>query len=179
MYHCIGLWIYAWRIYVGMYRLEYMHKCIRICRKSATFFIWNAHCEAKNNAKNCFLKWNKIFEAKKKVFPSFCFKAKKTKLKRSEKFETKRSEKMDLNFLSEQAKHMWNGSNFASFRLWAKNFLKWNGLTLIPAGNWILAGQMVIEKEARGENFMLDAMRDEWFSPFSLSEPLVERRAKR
>jgi hypothetical protein len=32
-------------------------------------------------------------------------------------------------------------------------------------------------KKGRGENFMLDAMSDECFSPFSLSEPLVERRA--
>jgi hypothetical protein len=61
---------------------------------------------------------------------------------------------MDLNFLSEQAKHMWNGSNFAYEQ---KNFLKWNGLTLIPAGNWILAGQMVIKK--RGEEKILWLMR--------------------
>jgi hypothetical protein len=31
--------------------------------------------------------------------------------------EAKRSKKIELNFSSEQAKHMRNGSNFASFRL--------------------------------------------------------------
>jgi hypothetical protein len=58
----------------------------------------------------------------------------------------------------------------------SENFFLGNRLTLIQAGNRILAGQMVIKK-GRGENFMLDAMSDEWCSPFSLSEPLVERRA--
>ncbi len=96
------------------------------------------------------------FEAKK-FSPSFCFEAKITKSKRSEKFEAKKKQKKrkkwkdekkrkkakkakkkNLNFASlwskvknlkqkvakkekkfysEIVKHMWNGSNFALFRL--------------------------------------------------------------
>jgi hypothetical protein len=39
-------------------------------------------------------------------FALFRFKAKITKVKRSEKFEAKRSEKIEVKFYSEQAKHM-------------------------------------------------------------------------
>jgi hypothetical protein len=72
--------------------------------------VFEMHIVKRNNAKKCFMKWNKIFEAKK-GFPSFRFEVKITKLKRSEakrseNFETQRSEKMGLNFWSEQAKHM-------------------------------------------------------------------------
>ncbi len=86
------------------------------------------------------------FEAKK-FSPSFRLEAKITKSKRREKFKAKKSEKMDfvslcfaskrkllkwsenkrkeakisekieVKFYGEQAKHMWNGSNFALFRL--------------------------------------------------------------
>jgi hypothetical protein len=57
------------------------------------------------------------FEAKKKWFPLFRYEAKITLLKRSEKWEAKRSEKIELIFLIEQAKHMRNGSNFTSFHI--------------------------------------------------------------
>ncbi len=80
----------------------------------------SVHIVKRNNATKCFLKWKQNIRSEKKVSPSFRFETKITKLKRSEKFETKRSEKMDLNFWSEQAKHKWNGSNFASFRLSAR-----------------------------------------------------------
>jgi hypothetical protein len=39
------------------------------------------------------------------------------KVKRSEKFEAKISEKREVKFYSEIVKHMWNGSKFALFRL--------------------------------------------------------------
>ncbi len=38
-----------------------------------------------------------------------------------------------MKFYSEQAKHMWNGSNFALFRLKAKKIFKQNGRTLVVA----------------------------------------------
>ncbi len=62
--------------------------------------------------KKGFLKRNEIFEAKK-GFPFVSLRSEKN-LSWS---EAKRSEKMDLNFLSEQAKHMQNGSNCAFFCL--------------------------------------------------------------
>jgi hypothetical protein len=40
-----------------------------------------------------------------------------TQVKRSEKFEAKRSEKREVKFYSEIVKHMGNGSKFALFRL--------------------------------------------------------------
>ncbi len=45
----------------------------------------------------------------------FHFEAKITKVKRSEKFEAKRSEKREVKFYSEIVKHMWNRSKFAIF----------------------------------------------------------------
>ncbi len=45
------------------------------------------------------------FEAKK-FSPSFCFEAKITKSKRSEKLKAKKSEKREVKFHSEIAKHM-------------------------------------------------------------------------
>ncbi len=45
------------------------------------------------------------------------FEAKITKSKRSKKFKAKKCEKIEVKFYSEQAKHMWSGSNFALFRL--------------------------------------------------------------
>ncbi len=50
-------------------------------------------------------------------FTLFHFEAKITKVKRSKKFEAKISEKREVKFYSEIVKHMWNGSNFALFRL--------------------------------------------------------------
>jgi hypothetical protein len=43
---------------------------------------------------------------RKKAFPSYRFEAKITLLKRSEKFEAKRSEKVEHNFSSEQVKRI-------------------------------------------------------------------------
>ncbi len=65
------------------------------------------------------------FEAKK-FSPSLRFEAKITKSKRSKNLKQKskkkrkkqkKNEKIDMNFYGEQAKHMWNRSNFALFRL--------------------------------------------------------------
>ncbi len=50
-------------------------------------------------------------------FALFHFEVKINKVKRSEKFEAKRSEKREVKFYSEIVKHMWNGSNFTLFRL--------------------------------------------------------------
>ncbi len=47
----------------------------------------------------------------------FHFEAKIIKVKRSKKFEAKTSKKIEVKFYSEIAKHMWNRSNFALFRL--------------------------------------------------------------
>ncbi len=101
--------------------------------------MWSENFEAKitirSEAKNLSeKKWKKRKKAKKSEkkrknpkkseknilefrFASFRFEAKITKAKRSEKFEAKRSEKREVKFYSEIAKHMWNGSNFALFRL--------------------------------------------------------------
>jgi hypothetical protein len=74
VYLCVTVsahkYMLVWRICVCMYKLEYMYQCIRTVS----------------------------FQAKKKVFPSFRFEAKITLfslLKRSEKLEAKRSEKIE------------------------------------------------------------------------------------
>ncbi len=65
-------------------------------------------------------------------------------MKRSKKFEAKISKKKRKNrskFYKEQAKHMWNGSNFALFRLWAKKNFKRNFRTLfVPSPFFISSG---------------------------------------
>jgi|LakMenEpi03Aug12_release.lakeMendotaPanAssembly.Ray.scaffolds.fasta_scaffold299974_2 hypothetical protein len=99
-YLCV--YVSAW-IYVPVYKNQ------SYCNRQKFY----SNIVKQNNAKKVFLKRNKIFKAKK-CLPLFHLEAKITKLKRSKKFEVKRSEKMDLNFWSEQAKHMQNGSNFAS-----------------------------------------------------------------
>ncbi len=72
-------------------------------------------------AKKSEKKWKKVKKKQKIIlelrFALFHFEAKITKVKRSEKFEAKRSEKREVKFYSEIVKHMWNGSKFALFRL--------------------------------------------------------------
>jgi hypothetical protein len=99
-----------------------MYQCIRICpTEIGKKILFETHIMKRNNAISVFFEVRQNIRSEKKDFPSFRFQAKITKLKRSaakitklkrseakqsEKFETKRSEKIDLNFLSEQAKHM-------------------------------------------------------------------------
>ncbi len=75
-------------------------------------------------------------------FALFRIEAKITKVKRSEKFEAKRSEKIEVKFYRKQAKHMWNGSNFALFRLKAKKNFKRNGRTL--PWTWFTRGDFLL-----------------------------------
>ncbi len=87
--------------------------------------MWSENFEAKilnrSEAKNVKRKKEKKSEKSKKYtwisLRFVCFEAKITKVKRNKKFEAKISEKIEVKFYSEQAKHMWNGSNFALFRL--------------------------------------------------------------
>jgi hypothetical protein len=70
----------------------------------------------RSNAKKKFLKQKQNIRIKSERFlfvlqrKFFLFVSKITLLKRSEKLEAKRSENIELNFLSEQAKHMRNSS---------------------------------------------------------------------
>ncbi len=83
---------------------------------------WKKRKKAKK-AKKSEKKWKKQKSAKKQKnrlefrFALFHFEAKITKVKRSEKFAAKRSEKREVKFYSEIVKHKWNGSKFALFRL--------------------------------------------------------------
>ncbi len=82
VYLCV--FVSAW-IYVSVYmNLSY-------CNRQHILF--ETHIVKRNNATKCFLKWKQNIRSEKKVSPSFRFETKITKLKRSEKFETNRSEK--------------------------------------------------------------------------------------
>ena len=70
------------------------------------------------SSKTCYLLLMSIGKGRLEFrFGLFRFEAKITKVKRSEKFKAKISEKREVKFYSEIVKHMWNGSKFALFHL--------------------------------------------------------------
>ncbi len=81
----------------------------------------------RKKTKKCETKWKKRKNSLEFRFALFRLEAKNTRVKRSEKFEAKISEKkrkIEVKFHNERTKHMWNRSNFA-YKL--KNFLSETG----------------------------------------------------
>jgi hypothetical protein len=120
VYQCMTVWAYKY-IFVLAYLCVYVSAWIYVSvYKNPSY--WNqSYCNRQRMyGQNTSSELNMCFEAKNRF--SFCFALKQKYLIWSEaknwkRKKAKRSEKIKLNFSSEQAKHKWNGSNFASFRL--------------------------------------------------------------